>query len=449
MTDHNHRARQLMAMDHDFDDETRWAFHDSLARDSDFYPKLAIWSANGNNKQHLPYFVACLALAADPLARDTAAKLLPCLDPNKVATAIQLIKRQKSNVPRIIRTSVKNYLRRLENAPETYDITLLCYRNSLKTLYAGFHLRPDSRTDAILFKNQLPAGSLAAALVELSHITEPQQQAQFMQRHPCPLKLLKTAIRDITKPVAQMLIRQMTPAQLANNIEDLSAMGALTDPEVLQEVRAILDAQTIANTNIQQLERSTALLIDGNHIRETQAIVGQRFATLIQGHNTSVFWCDQKCHRITPADRGLAAWAEAFAQIPGPRSKKSGASLPEDLEQMVLIHGNRPATPLIRDIFRICAVMPVQPRITLVPIGHNRYDAIPEAFVLPAQVFEFKGDYDALHKLAASLVGPSNKTILERIEQIDFSPETFPPLFDGQNPYLSVHAGKDDVSFRQ
>ena len=431
-SDQQQRARYLKKFRRHPAEEYR-DVHEQASLDRNFYPRLAVWLANSGHMDHIPLFMMNLIGEDHPGWRETASRILHILNPAELSLTLKLIKGQKKNVPRMIKSSIAAYLSRLQDDPQNFDRIIFKYRKELKQIYAGLHLRPDARTDAILFKNRPPEDSMIAALKQLAASDNTQQQIELINRFAFPLQSIGNAIKSMSPEVAEKIVDQLDRQQLTLELDLLGKMGVLAHASVLTRVRTILNRIPKSKKPQKTIHRTTALIVVANHDQDTPAIAGQRLATLLAPHapQLRVFWCGKNLYELNVSDSGLTAWAEAFANIPtNRRVRKPVLDFLENLEQLVLIHGNQP-TPLISEIFQACARQPLQPDVTLVPVTSTHYTDIAGVFSLPVQTFQFKGEYDVLHDIAYDLTGPTLQTMLEEIEQIELPPEHLPQTFKG------------------
>src|SRR5262249_39839260 len=155
---------------------------------------LAAWYAqHGGVRDHKEMFVITLGRSTFEGHRDVGLALLRQLPPYEVARVVDYIKGHqvtrrvpkggaevpahkgrrgkgrrveletkveqvglKSNVPRSMRTEIERYLREREMHPERLDSAILHGRAALKRLYAGLHIKPSARAQAILFTDEPP-----------------------------------------------------------------------------------------------------------------------------------------------------------------------------------------------------------------------------------------------------------------------------------------------------
>src|SRR5918912_2420745 len=199
-----------------------------LERDPLFYGHLAVWyQRHGDVRDHKEVFVGNLLTSEAAEHRGAGFMLVQQLPPYQVARVVDFVKQQRGTLPRSARTAVTRYLRAREAKPHFFDAAALRARKSMKRLYAGLHIRPDERADAILFKDAPPADSLAYALKQLAQARTPVEQAQLIVTHRIPYTVAVGAVRQLTPVVLVALIHQMTPQETINSLKSLKARGAL------------------------------------------------------------------------------------------------------------------------------------------------------------------------------------------------------------------------------
>ena len=160
---------------------------DMLELDPIFYGHLAVWYlANGTVRDHKEVFIGSLLSSSFDGHREAGYVLLQSLPPYQVARVIKFMKRHLRKVPRSTRTAVTEYLRIRERKADLFDRAALRAKKAMKSLYAGLHIKPSDRADAVLFKNDPPAGSLAAVVKLLAKATEPVDQARVCLLYTSP-----------------------------------------------------------------------------------------------------------------------------------------------------------------------------------------------------------------------------------------------------------------------
>src|SRR5918912_2370544 len=173
-----------------------------LERDPVFYGHLAVWyQRHGDVRDHKEVFVGNLLTSAADGHRGAGFVLVQELPPYQVARVVDFVKQRRGTLPRSARTAVTRYLREREARPQFFDAAALRARKSMKRLYAGLHIRPDARADAILFKDAPPADSLAFALKLLARAETPAEQARLIVEHRLPYAVAVGALKALTPSV--------------------------------------------------------------------------------------------------------------------------------------------------------------------------------------------------------------------------------------------------------
>jgi hypothetical protein len=308
-----------------------------MAKDPRFYVQLAAWYADeGEVRDHKEMFVVNLSVSDFPGHRDVGLALLSQLPPYQVARVVDFIKGRVvnrtvkrggrsevvsekqglfRNVPRSMRTEIVRYLREREGDREWLDSTVLQARRAMKRLYAGLHIPPSERVQAILFDESPPEDSRLFALKAIAGARTAAEQARAIVDNRIPYRVASSVIKHLTPAVMVALIHQMTPQELINNLGSLKRHGAMDNPEVKalieekidrakgdvrvsafkakkaievagvsEDVAKQLDAVTEARVKAKgKIVRPTALLIDKSGSMEEAIEIGKRVAALIAG----------------------------------------------------------------------------------------------------------------------------------------------------------------------
>jgi hypothetical protein len=308
-----------------------------LTQDPRFYVRLAAWYADeGEVRDHKEMFVVNLSLSDFPGHRDVGLALLRQMPPYEVGRIVDFIKGKdvtrsvrregrseavsekqglSRNVPRSMRTEIVRYLREREGDREWFDSTVLQARKAMKRLYAGLHIPPSDRGQAILFEESPPADSRLFALKAIAGARTPAEQARAIVDNKIPYRVASSVIKHLTPAVMVALVNQMTPQELINSLGSLKRHGAMDNPELkaliegkieqaktdvrvsaFKAKKAIeaagvsgdmaekLDAVTEARVKAKgTIVRSTALLIDKSGSMKEAIEIGKRVAALIAG----------------------------------------------------------------------------------------------------------------------------------------------------------------------
>ncbi|HEX8073318.1 MAG TPA: hypothetical protein VF546_25460 [Pyrinomonadaceae bacterium] len=442
-------------------DEVAALHRDLIARDAVFYGHLATWyQRHGEVRDHKEVFVGNLLASALGEHRGAGFVLLQALPPYQVARVVQFVKRQRGGLPRSARTAVVRYLRAREAEPRHFDAAAARARKSVKALYAGLHVRPDARADAILFKDAPPPDSLAFALKLLARAATPAEQAQLIVAHRLPYAVAVGAVRQLTPTVLVALVSRMTPQETINNLKSLKARGALAHPEVKALVNeklcaatkdervsayktqqaataAGVDAATAArldrvlNEQVKRrgrITRPTALFVDKSGSMTQAIAVGKQIAALVSGVTEAalyVYAFDTMAQRVTAAGCELTDWELAFRHVRADGGTSVGAALEvmrlkgQAVEQLVVITDEGENTaPYFADAYaRYCAELQVAPNVVIVKVGAH-CDLLERQFSerrAPFETVTFAGDYYALPNLVPLLSRPSRLELLLEI----------------------------------
>lgn len=266
-----------------------------LKQDPRFYVRLAAWYADhGDVRDHQELFVISLCLSQAEGHRDVGLALLRRLAPYQLARVVDFIKghqvrrrvpvanastsadpapaaapatgrrgrrasRKPSqkptgpmetkieqvglfvNIPRSMRTEVERYLRERERQAEKFDQAVLHARSAIKRLYAGLHIRPSGRAQALLFSEEPPEGSVFAAMRAIRQAETPAEQARALVEHRIPYRVATSLVKQMSPTVLAALVEVMTPQEVINNVASLKARGAFDNEDVKKLVEAKLE----------------------------------------------------------------------------------------------------------------------------------------------------------------------------------------------------------------
>jgi hypothetical protein len=388
--------------------------------------------------------------------------LVQQLPPYQVARVVDFVKQQRGTLPRSARTAVTRYLREREAKPQFFDAAALRARKSMKRLYAGLHVRPDARADAILFKDTPPADSLAFALKLLARAATPTEQARLIVEHRLPYAVAVGALKALTPAALVALISRMTPQEVINNLKSLKARGALEDAEVKAlvdeklaaaaqaerisafkaaqaaeaagaDARTTAQLETVLNEQVKRrgrITKATALFVDKSGSMAAAIEVGKRIAALVSGVTEAalyVYAFDTMAQAVAPpgAGRELSDWARAFRRFVADGGTSIGAPLEvlrlkrQAVEQIILVTDEGENTaPYFSQVFaRYCAELRVEPHVIIVRVGAS-CDLIERQLRqarASVETFTFAGDYYALPNLVPLLSRPSRLELLLEI----------------------------------
>jgi hypothetical protein len=437
-----------------------------VERDPLFYGHLAVWyHERGDVRDHREAFIGNLLASTVPGHRGAGFVLLQQLPPYQVARVVDFVKQQRGNLPRSARTAVTRYLREREENPVFFDRAALRARKSMKHLYASLHIKPNARADAVLFKDEPPAGSLAFALKQLAKAQTPVEQAQLIVNHNIPFTIAVGAVRKLTPVVLAALINQMSPQEVINNMAALGKRGALAHAEVKALVDGKLSQAAVATDRVSafkvmkaaevakvdagvtaQLERvasaqvrklgrisrRTALLVDKSGSMTVALEVGKHIGALVSGIMEAelfVYAFDTMAGQVKAQGRELSDWEKAFRHIVPDGGTSIGAPLEimrlrqQSVEQLIIVTDEEENTaPYFSTVFpRYCEELKIVPNVIIVKVGQhsNHLERELQRLKIAYETFIFSGDYYALPNLVPLL---SQRSRLELLLEILATP---------------------------
>ncbi len=487
-----------------------------IERDPLFYARLAAWYArNGDVRDHREMFVVNLCLSGFDGHRAVGLALLRKMPPYQVARVVDFIKgtparqpkviadaketvavapnlaaralgvlrrapakaatRQKAaqrtaekampkglgrNIPRSMKTEITGYLRSREADAASFDMATLHARSALKRLYAGLHIAPGPRAQAILFDENPPEDSALFALKLIANESDPKAQARALAEFKIPYRVAVSVIKNLTPMTLAALINAMSPQECVNNVASLKKRGAFdnadlkglieaklllaqtdgrvsaykakvaaqvvgADGELGAQLDAITDAQVKSRGTI---ARPTAMLIDKSGSMDVAIDVGKRIgamiSTICQG-GLQVYAFDTMAYPIEIVGDSVTEWERALNGIRAGGATSCGAAIAwmerkeQRVEQIIMITDEREnANPRFRDALRkYQEAMQVAVDVVFVKVG-GAGDALEkdcEALGVPYRAFDFAGDYYALTNLLPLLTRPSMLELLMEI----------------------------------
>ncbi|HKT37353.1 MAG TPA: hypothetical protein VJR48_03220 [Ktedonobacterales bacterium] len=480
-----------------------------LTQDPRFYVRLAAWYADhGEVRDHQEMFVICLCLSQAEGHRDVGLALLRRLPPYQLARVVDFIKghqvkrrvpvasapetaavasatgatgrrgRKASrkpavpmetkieqvglfvNVPRSMRTEVERYLREREAHAERFDQAVLHARAAIKRLYAGLHIRPIGRAQAVLFSEEPPEGSVFAAMRAIRQAETPADQARALVGHHIPYRVATSLVKQISPTVLAALVEVMTPQEVINNIGSLKARGAFDNEDVKALIEAKLEAaksdrrvsaykakvaveaanvsgelaeQLDAITEAQvkakgRITRSTAMLLDKSGSMHVAIEVGRQLGAMISSIIDAEFYAyafDTIAYPIEAKGESLAEWEKALTGITAGGGTSCGVAIEtmrrkgQRVEQIILVtdEGENQA-PLFANAYKdYSEETKTRPDVILVKVGHasNVLERACTGLGIAPSVFTFSGDYYALPNLIPLLQRASMVDVLMEI----------------------------------
>lgn len=364
------------------------------------------------------------------------------------------------NMPRSLKTELRRYLREREASPVWFDECATLARKQLKRLYALAHIAPSDRAQAILFEETPPADSKLFQVKALARAASPAEQAAAILEHKIPYRIAASAVRQMTPTVLVALIDAMTPQELINNLGSLKRRGALDNPDlktlierklelaktdkrvsaykakeaikaagVDAELEAKLDQVTEAQVKARgRITRPTALLIDKSGSMEEAIEIGKRIGAMVSSVCESdlyVYVFDTIAMKIEPAGADLAAWEKELAGVKAGGGTSCGVGIErmrqkrQYVEQIILVTDEGENSPpcFVTTLQKYRQELNAEPNVCLVRTrgGSDMLERQMKQAGLPADVFQFNGDYYALPNLIPMLCQSSRLELLMEI----------------------------------
>ncbi len=485
---------------------------DMMASDPRFYVRLAAWYGDkGDVRDHREMFVVNLCLSKLDGHREVGLALLRRLPPYQVARVVDFIKgtparpvkpakvatapqtlasraanflsgsktkkrvenqraakksQEKAtakglgrNIPRSMKSEIEGYLRGRENDAAAFDGAVLHARSPLKRLYAGLHIAPGPRAQAILFDDNPPLDSKLAALKEIASSTDAAFQARTIAHNRIPYRVAVSLVKTMTPMVLAALVNSMSPQEVINNIASLKKRGAFDNADIkslinaklkqaqndgrvsafkakvageaagvegdlASQLDAITDAQVKAKGTI---SRPTALFIDKSGSMDVAIEVGKQLGAMVSSICQSdlfVYAFDTMPYPIEVAGDSVSDWEKALSGIRAGGATSCGVALEwmekqkQRVEQIVMISDEREnKTPHWKNALKSYNENVAKVDVVFVKVGGagDSLERDCESLGVTFRAFDFKGDYYALTNLLPMLARPSMLELLMEI----------------------------------
>ncbi len=363
------------------------------------------------------------------------------------------------NVPRSMKTEIAGYLRSRENDAVAFDGATLHARNSLKRLYAGLHITPGPRAQAILFDEKPPEDSKLHALKQIAASNDPAVQARAIAENRIPYRVAISVVKNMTPMVLAALVNSMSPQEVINNVASLKKRGAFDNEAIKQlieakliaaqsdvrvsaykakiagevagangELRAQLDAITEAQVKSKgKISRPTALFIDKSGSMDVAIEVGKQLGAMVSAVCDSdlyVYAFDTMPYPIQVEGQTLVAWEKALAGIRATGATSCGAALAwmekkgQRVEQIVMISDEcENNAPFWKNALKSYQENVCKVDVVFVKVGRagSSLEKDCETLGVTYRAFDFKGDYYSLTNLIPMLARPSMLELLMEI----------------------------------
>ena len=332
----------------------------------------------------------------------------------------------------------------------------------MRSMYAGCHIRPSARADAILFKDTPPEGSIPFFVKVLADAKGSEEQARLIVEHKIPYTVAVGAIDELTAPIMIALIDSMSPQELINNLGSIKKNGAMNMPGVKALVDEKLESATknkrvsankatvaadaagvsketkekldkVANKQIRSkgtIKRSTALLVDKSGSLSVAISTGRDLAAAISGvmdadSDFYVWVFDNMAREIKAAGTEMTDWQQAFRHVNASGGTSVGAGIAalalrnQRVEQIIIVTDEGEYHGPTCDVAYTSYVekMGVRPDIVLVRVGRTCTTVQKRLRNVGASVdtIDFNGDYYSIPNIIPMLTKGSQFELLMEI----------------------------------
>lgn len=422
-----------------------------IQKDPIFYGHLAVWYAkNGEIRDHGDAFVATLLTSNMEEHRDAGFVLLNDLEPYRVERVRRIVKSFFKKEPRCMKTAIRKYLRDREANDSWFDGCAIRARKAMRSLYAGSHIKPSERADAILFKDNPPEGSRPYFVKVLSEAKDSEEQARLIVENRIPYTTAVGCIDEITAPIAIALVNSMSPQEVINNLGSMKKNGTMSVPGVKalvdEKIKAAAkdkrvaankatvaaeaagvdsemkkDLENVANERVRSkgvITRNTAILVDKSGSLSVAIETGKHLAATVSGvmspdADLFVWAFDSAPFEIKADGTGMTDWQKAFKNIYASGGTSIGApivamaSKRQMVEQIIIVtdEGENGSITTAQALERYRSQMGVLPEVIILKVGNwsTVVESRLSAAGIPYQTMEFDGDYYSLPNIIPML----------------------------------------------
>lgn len=210
----------------------------SVREEPELFAHVISWnSKNGSvrdSKVALP-IIALRGKTDDELFENAVANLC-LLDPRNLLRACYFNKELSQVSPggsKMLKNGIYMYLDVREKSRRWWDGVAVQHRESLKSLYALNHIKPNDRAQKVLFERDYPKGSVFEQIRNLKSMSA-EEAAGTILNHNIPFLVAVGAIGGIkNKPdILLALMERMSGSELINNTAMLKKYGVFESPSL-------------------------------------------------------------------------------------------------------------------------------------------------------------------------------------------------------------------------
>ena len=257
-------------------------------QEPDFFAHLIAWNEKNGQIRDAKVALPIIGLHTtfDLELRDNCLAHLALLDPKNFLRAISFSREvpYPAQTERLLRRLVESYLRFREASVPLWDRAALQHRASMKSLYARFHIKPDPRADAILFKGHFPPGSIFDVVRQLPSMS-PSEAAGAIIHRRLPFLIASGALGAKAKEPSLVLalIGQMSASELTTNSKMLERLGVSKNPALRGAYEAALQKAAASKKVTLKTSRAAEAVSDSRLKARLQATQEKQISRNIEG----------------------------------------------------------------------------------------------------------------------------------------------------------------------
>lgn len=232
--------------------------------DPQFLAHLIAWNETKGSVRDAKVALPVSSLIAGYPYSENSLAHLALLDPRNLARAMDFAWATKTpgHGHALVRL-VEEYLRARESSPRWWERTVLQHRQSMKRLYARFHVKPAAFADQLLFKGIRVPGGLFDGVAKLPQMPPPMA-AEFVLDNQIPFLVAVSVLgKRIHEPAMVLaLIERMSATELVTNTKLLHRLGVKDNPALRAAYEAGLSRVSISKKAVFKTSRAADAVDD-------------------------------------------------------------------------------------------------------------------------------------------------------------------------------------------
>lgn len=214
----------------------------AASEDPEFFGHLVAWNHVKGQIRDAKVALPILALTARDVPAvfvENALAHLSDFNPRMFEKALTFARTVKAP-QRTLRRLAERYLRDLEMDGREWERTAIQHRNTLKGLYARYHVKPSPKADIALFKGH---GEGKFAILRALPGMTASEIAGAIEAHKLPFMVVRGALGAKAKDpdVVMALMARMSPTELVTNTKALERLGVKTVPALRAAFEAAIE----------------------------------------------------------------------------------------------------------------------------------------------------------------------------------------------------------------